>query len=105
MVTRVHILNLGCACVCAGRSMAALGEHPRLAHMLLTSERLGWCQLGCLLAALISDGDIMRSDATTGADIRLRMRAVLDGLYRAGLFLTCKQFHHGQNLHRLTWKV
>jgi ATP-dependent helicase HrpB len=63
--------------------MATFGEHPRLAHMLLASEALGCLQLGCLLAALVSNGDIMRSGSAS-ADITLRLRALISDISGQG---------------------
>jgi ATP-dependent helicase HrpB len=40
-----------------GRAMAALGLHPRLAHLLLRARDLGAEALGCALAALLSERD------------------------------------------------
>ena len=62
-----------------GRAMAKVGAHPRLAHMLVEARRLGAPRLGCDLAAILSERDILR--ATVGArDVDLRLRvAVLRG--------------------------
>jgi ATP-dependent helicase HrpB len=62
-----------------GRELAALGMHPRLAHMLLKSRELGAPRLACDLAAILSERDVLR--ATPGArdvDVRLRT-AVMRG--------------------------
>jgi ATP-dependent helicase HrpB len=40
-----------------GRSMAGLGIHPRLAHMLLRAEAAQLLPLGCSLAVLLSERD------------------------------------------------
>jgi len=56
-----------------GRRLAAVGAHPRLAHMLLEAERFGATRLACDLAALLSERDILR--APPGArDVDLRLR-------------------------------
>jgi len=60
-----------------GRALAKVGAHPRLAHMLLKSRTLGAARLGCDLAALLSERDILR--AAVGArdvDLRLRVSAL-----------------------------
>jgi ATP-dependent helicase HrpB len=44
----------------AGREMVALPLHPRLARMLLVARRGGHGWLGCLLAALLEDRDVLR---------------------------------------------
>jgi ATP-dependent helicase HrpB len=60
-----------------GRRMAALGMHPRLAHMLLRAVELGQGGLGCELAALLSERDILRGEgALPDADLRLRVEAL-----------------------------
>lgn len=58
-----------------GRAMAALGLHPRLAHMLLAAEPLGLGTLACELAALLGERDVLRGSAA-GADMRLRVQAL-----------------------------
>ncbi|WP_028549765.1 ATP-dependent helicase HrpB [Paenibacillus sp. UNC451MF] len=60
-----------------GKSMADLGLHPRLAHMLLKAVKMQLGVLACELAALLNDRDILRSDGTgRNADIRLRVEAL-----------------------------
>jgi ATP-dependent helicase HrpB len=60
-----------------GRSLARVGAHPRLAHMLVRSRDLGAPRLGADLAAILSERDILR--AAFGArdvDLRLRVSAL-----------------------------
>lgn len=64
--------------------MAALGEHPRLARMVLTSARLSCEPLGCMLAALISEGDFLRNAGGGTADVAPRLRMLLDPGSRPG---------------------
>jgi ATP-dependent helicase HrpB len=59
-----------------GREMALLGVHPRLAHLLLRSRELGSLALGALLAALLSERDLLRG-AAAGADADIRTRLEL----------------------------
>jgi ATP-dependent helicase HrpB len=60
-----------------GRQMAGLPLHPRLAHMLLEACRRGQGAAGCDLAALLSEGDVMRfGPGERDADIRLRLDAM-----------------------------
>ena len=60
-----------------GRDMALLGVHPRLAHLLLRSRELGMLSLGALLAALLSERDLVRGGAAgADADIRTRLELV-----------------------------
>jgi len=56
-----------------GREMAALAVHPRLAHMLLESRRLGLASTAAGLAALLSERDILFRGAALDADIRSRL--------------------------------
>jgi ATP-dependent helicase HrpB len=44
-----------------GRDMAALGLHPRLAHMVLRGRDLGFERLACWIAALLSERDPLRA--------------------------------------------
>jgi ATP-dependent helicase HrpB len=46
-----------------GRDMAALGLHPRLAHMVLRARPLGLERLACEIAALLSERDPLRPAA------------------------------------------
>jgi ATP-dependent helicase HrpB len=62
-----------------GRTLAKLGIHPRLAHMLIKAREFGGPRLACDLAAILSERDILRSSAgTRDVDLRLRV-AVLRG--------------------------
>ena len=59
-----------------GRELAALGMHPRLGHMLVKSKDIGAVHLACDLAAVLSERDILRSQA--GArDVDIRLRAAV----------------------------
>ncbi len=42
-----------------GRALHTLPLHPRLAHMLLTGQSLGWGRMACELAALLSERDVL----------------------------------------------
>jgi len=54
--------------------MAALGAHPRIAHMLLAAGDLGGTALACDLAAVLSERDLLRGPgAAADADIGLRV--------------------------------
>jgi ATP-dependent helicase HrpB len=56
----------------AGRAMAALGLHPRLARMLLSGQQQGQAELACELAVLLSERDPL-SQQEAGADLGLRL--------------------------------
>jgi ATP-dependent helicase HrpB len=65
-----------------GRTLAALGMHPRLGHMLKKAQDLGAVNLACDLAAVLSERDILRSQpGARDADVRLRA-AVMRGELR-----------------------
>jgi len=59
-----------------GRRMAALGVHPRLAHMMLGAAETGRARLACELAVLLGGRDVMRGEAARDADIRRRVEAL-----------------------------
>ncbi len=57
-----------------GRQMAALPMHPRLSHMLVAADRLGYGGLACDLAALLGERDVVRFDpGQQDADMRIRL--------------------------------
>lgn len=57
----------------SGRRLLDLPLHPRLAHMVLKSGQQAW--LACVLAALISERDILSADERS-ADVLLRVRTL-----------------------------
>jgi ATP-dependent helicase HrpB len=62
-----------------GRAMAALGAHPRLAHLLLVANSLGPASQAraAVLAALLEERDLVRGDgAPPPSDVRLRLDAL-----------------------------
>jgi ATP-dependent helicase HrpB len=62
-----------------GRAMAELAMHPRLAHMVLRARSLGLGGLGCELAALLAERDMLRAEAgAPDADLRLRLELLRD---------------------------
>jgi ATP-dependent helicase HrpB len=65
-----------------GRRLADFGMHPRLGTMLSKARDLGAVNLACDLAAVLSERDILRSQAgARDADLRLRA-AVMRGEMR-----------------------
>jgi ATP-dependent helicase HrpB len=61
----------------AGRRMARLGAHPRLAAMLLAAETPGQAALAADLAAILEERDPLRAPrGDTPADIGLRLAAL-----------------------------
>jgi ATP-dependent helicase HrpB len=62
-----------------GRTLAKLGTHPRLAHMLVKAREHGAARLACDLAAILNERDILRaSPGARDVDLRLRV-AVMRG--------------------------
>ncbi len=60
-----------------GAELAAIGVHPRLAHMLVRGRELGVARTAADLAALLGDRDILRGEGRApDADLRLRVEAV-----------------------------
>ncbi len=57
-----------------GRAIAALGAHPRLAHMILCGARAGRPGLACALAALVGDRDVLTG--VNDADLRSRVALI-----------------------------
>ncbi len=60
----------------AGREMVTLPLHPRLARMVLVARTRGQGWLGCLLAALLEDRDVLRGrpdDRPTDVGVRLSL--------------------------------
>lgn len=88
LLQQLGALDAGGAVTAHGRSMAALGLHPRLAHMLRMAQPLGHGALACELAALLGERDIVRGDgAAPDADVAIRiaaLRAADEGQPRQG---------------------
>ncbi|MBA4071964.1 MAG: ATP-dependent helicase HrpB [Gemmatimonas sp.] len=62
-----------------GRSVAALGAHPRLAHLVARGHELGHGALACDVAALLGERDLFDRVAAEGdADLTDRVRALRD---------------------------
>ena len=62
----------------AGRQMATLGAHPRLAAMMLAAETPGEAACAADLAALLEERDPLRAPDSP-AEIGLRLAAIADG--------------------------
>ncbi|KAG1662111.1 hypothetical protein FOA52_012972 [Chlamydomonas sp. UWO 241] len=61
-----------------GRRMARFGVHPRFAHMVLSGDLLGVPELAAVVAALLSERDLLRGspEGDSSANIMLRLRFV-----------------------------
>jgi ATP-dependent helicase HrpB len=63
-----------------GRRMAALGVHPRLAHMLVRAQALGAVRAAAELAALLTERDVARTrPGERDADLRKRLEILRGG--------------------------
>ena len=61
-----------------GREMAAVGAHPRLAHLLIKAREADLAATGCALAALLGERDLLRGKERD-ADLRLRLEVLQTG--------------------------
>ncbi len=60
-----------------GRQLAHVTVHPRLAHMIVTSIPLGWKDLACEVAAVLSERDLLQGGpGWRNSDLRLRLEAL-----------------------------
>jgi ATP-dependent helicase HrpB len=79
LLQRLEAIDGGFRVTAHGRKLAALGMHPRLAHMLMKAQAIGAARLACDLAAILSERDILRAAAgARDVDLRLRL-SVLRG--------------------------
>lgn len=85
LLRRLGALGADGAVTPHGRAMAGLGLHPRLAHMALKARELGLQGLGCELAALLGERDVLRAaeGAAPNADLRLRVEALRNAVGEA----------------------
>ncbi|KAA0592269.1 ATP-dependent helicase HrpB [Azospirillum lipoferum] len=84
LLTSLGALDKAGAITPHGRRMAGFGVHPRLAHMMLAGKAMGQGALACLVAALLGERDIVRSQpGFRDADLRLRVD-LLRGEERGG---------------------
>ncbi len=61
-----------------GKAMSRLPVHPRLAHMLIRGKEEGEGWLGCLLAALLNERDILQKNgAKSPIDLVVRIEALV----------------------------
>ena len=68
-----------------GEEMVNTGLHPRLSHMVLAAKQKNKGALGCRLAALLMERDIVRFDrGESDPDIRLRLEVIEKVPDRAG---------------------
>lgn len=77
LLRQLGALDAGGAITPHGRSMAALGAHPRIAHMLLRAADLAAAPLAARLAALLQERDLFKGPAAMDSDLTLRVEALL----------------------------
>ncbi len=73
LLQQLGAISAGLRVTAHGRAMAALGTHPRLAHMLLRGNALGLGATASAVAALLEERDVVRRDASS-SDVDLRAR-------------------------------
>ncbi len=74
LLTRLGALDAKGRITRHGKAMAALGLHPRLAHMVLLGKERGMGATAAAIAALLMERDILRAKpGTRDADLRLRV--------------------------------
>jgi ATP-dependent helicase HrpB len=77
LLRQLDALDAGARITAHGRALAAVGAHPRLAHMLVESRALAAPRLASDLAAILSERDILRTaPGARDADLRLRVSAL-----------------------------
>lgn len=77
LLTRIGALDSDGTVTAEGRQMAALGVHPRLAHMLLRGKAMGLGGLAADVAAVLGERDILRG--SRDADLRHRIEVLRAG--------------------------
>ncbi|MGH8265552.1 MAG: ATP-dependent helicase HrpB [Steroidobacteraceae bacterium] len=80
LLLHLRALDPGGRITAEGRSMAALGTHPRLAHMMVRALVRKDAPLACELAGILSERDLLRSRSRErNADVELRLEALRTG--------------------------
>lgn len=79
LLIELGALNSDLRVTAAGRLMAELPVHPRLAHMITVATTWGLGATACALAALIEERDVLRGRPDElSADITERVRLIVD---------------------------
>ncbi len=80
LLRRLAAINAADQVTAHGRRLAAVGAHPRLAHMLIAARALGAGKLACDLAAILSERDFLRTaPGARDVDIRTRVTVLRGG--------------------------
>lgn len=79
LLTALDAIDASGAPTAHGERMATLGLHPRLAHLVLRAHDVGRARLGCEIAALLGERDVLvKRDTESDPDLARRI-AVLRG--------------------------
>lgn len=65
-----------------GQAMAALPEHPPLAHMMVCGNERGYGALACEVAALLEERDLLRNERSPDIDFAARWHLLRSGASR-----------------------
>ncbi len=76
LLTELDALDADGRITAAGRAMAVLPMHPRLAHMLRAAEGMQRGALACDIAAVLSERDILAAEARRSCDLTERLEAL-----------------------------
>jgi ATP-dependent helicase HrpB len=86
LLVKLEALDERGAVTAAGRQMARIGVHPRLAHMILRGAELGLGVLACEMAALLAERDPLRAQGPArDPDLRHRLDVLHGGAAPPGL--------------------
>ncbi len=96
LLTDLDALDAAGHITAAGKAMALLPLHPRLAHMLRAAEKIQRGALACDIAALISERDIFKAESRRSCDLVERVE-VLQDFRRGGR--SAAQAHGGRSRH------
>jgi ATP-dependent helicase HrpB len=77
LLTELDALDSDGHITAAGRAMAALPVHPRLAHMLVQAGSAERTALACDIAAMLSERDILLKEARRSCDLMERLEALV----------------------------
>jgi ATP-dependent helicase HrpB len=91
LLQELGALDAGARITAHGRAMRELGVHPRLAHMMLRGRELGCGRLACELAALLEEGDPLRTGDSDIVPRIERLRGLGAEAYDRGALRTCRE--------------
>jgi len=80
LLTDLGAIDSSGAITAHGRAMVRLGQHPRLAHLVLKGRAIGQGRIAALLAAILSERDFLRlPPGQRDVDLRHRVDLALAG--------------------------